>query len=132
MAESFDVKNYSILLTGSAGTAFVPLYHVPTSGGCITLLEAYVVNGTIGVPGTVNLLRGTAAANGTFVPLATIGTSYGTGGGTFAALAPVALTISSPVLLAGDWLAIACSGTFNTDAQSYVTLSYVQGRAYGA
>lgn len=128
MSDVFDVKSVHIPLLGTLGTAFHPLIHFPASGGCITLLEAQLYNGTLMIVGTLNLLRGTAANGGTFVPLATIGTSYGTGGGTFPAVKLVDITISDPTVPAGNWLALACSGAFTAAGETFVTMAYVMGR----
>jgi hypothetical protein len=132
MSDTFDVKFMNVPLPGTPGTAFVPLLHNPSTNGAITLLEAQLNNGTGGVPGSVALVTGTIPAGvgtgGTFVPVATIGTSYGTGGGTFPANTPVPLAIGTAVIPANQWLAIQCAGTFNCAAQSVVTLAYVNGR----
>jgi hypothetical protein len=130
MSDSFDVKTFSTFLSGSAGAGnLTPLCHFPKSGGAQTILECYVNNGTGGVPGTVNLAYGTCASGGSIQWQGTIGTSFGTGGGTFPAASEVPLTITAPgVVPADSWLGLFASGTFNVLAQSQVTISYVSGR----
>jgi len=129
MAESFDVKTLSIALPGTgniAGTG-IPLVHFPASAGAVTILEAHLSAATAMTHGTTWLYYGTpVAANGTIVPVATIGTAIGTVG----ALSPVTITLTaSPCVVPADrWLCIRVQTNVAAAAQSKVNICYVLGR----
>jgi hypothetical protein len=129
MAESFDVKSISIALpgTGNIAATAIPLVHFPAGGGAVTILEAQFHAATAMTHGTVNLFYGTpVAANGTIVPVATIGTAVGTSG----ALSPVSITLTAtPCIVPADrWLCIRVQTNVAAAAQSRVNLCYVTGR----
>lgn len=132
MAEVFDVNYVSCTPSGTiAANIPSPLFHVPAKGGCITVLEAFYVSGTVSITGTVRLIYGTLnTTNGTVVPAATIGTSFGTGGGTFPAMKHVALSLTADpcIVPAGNWVALQCSGTLAKGNQQNVFISYVTGK----
>jgi len=132
MANSFDVQVANIMLAGTLGDGDPsPLIHFPASGGAVTILEVqYTVATADLIAGTCILGYGTpVATNGSILPLATLGTSFGTGGGTFPALSPVTvdLTTLPCVVPAGNWLTFAV-GTLPDACQSWVTLAWVAGR----
>jgi len=132
MANSFDVQVARIMLSGTLGDGDpFPLIKFPSSAGAVTILECQYTVATAGlVAGTGILAYGTpVATNGSILPLATIGTTFGTGGGTFPALAPITvdLTESPCIVPAGNWLTFAI-GTLPDECQSWVTLAWVHGR----
>lgn len=130
MSGAFEVHSVSFTLPGTLADGIpFPLFKVPASGGAITILEATYCVATAIVAGTANLIHGTlvGGSNGTVVPVATIGTSFGTGGGTYPALTPVSLSINSAVVPAGSWVAFRI-GTMAAAGQNSVNVAYVQGR----
>jgi hypothetical protein len=132
MSESFDVHVCNIMIPGTLGDGDpTPLFHVPASAGAITILECqYTVATADLIAGTCILGYGTqVATNGSVAVLGTLGTSFGTGGGTFPALSPISLTLTaSPcVVPANNWVTFAV-GTLPDAGQSWVTMAYVLGR----
>jgi hypothetical protein len=131
MAEVFDVKVSNIMVPGtSAADLCYPLFHVPASGGAITILEAQVTCATASNLGSADLWYGTLdGADGTIVPAVALATSVGTGGGTFPALAPFGLTkvLTPCVVPANKWVGIII-GTAADAGQNWVTIAYVNGR----
>jgi hypothetical protein len=133
MSDSFEVKYAIVTLPGTLADGIpFPLFKVVNKGGAITILEWQLTCATAMVVGTANLIYGTlSATNGTVVPVATIGTNFGTGGGTFPALCLVDGSVDTPTVPAGNWIALRV-GTMAAAAQNSVRIAYIQGRAYGA
>jgi len=133
MSDSFEVKHICVTLPGTLADGIpFPMFKVVNKGGAITILEWQVTCATAMVAGTGVLMYGTlSAANGTIVPVATIGTNFGTGGGTFPALCLVDGSVDSPTVPAGNWIGFRI-GTMAAAAQNSVRIAYIQGRAYGA
>jgi hypothetical protein len=127
MAEVFEVQHVTVNAGTTAAVGW-PLLHVPTSGGCITLIDAEILMGTARVAGTVTLRYGTAASGGTCVVLGTIGTAYGTGGGTFPAMCLNPITLTNPVVAGGYWIDILGANAMTTAGLTTVYLAYVQGK----
>lgn len=120
MAEQFDVHIVTIpvVLTGATE---VPLIHLPSGGGGITVLDARMINAGTSVGGKLVTMTnaGTPAINGT------IGAFAGTI--TDSATIPAALTISDAYVASGEWIGFdQTSGT--VPAGSFVSLSYLMGR----
>ena len=133
MSDTFEVQHVTVTLPGTLADGIpFPLFHVPASQGAITVLEWQYSVATIMVAGTAVLMYGTlSAAEGTVVPVATVGTSFGTGGGTFPALCLCEGSVDAPVIPADNWVAFRI-GTQAAAGQNKVYISYVQGRAPGA
>ena len=133
MSEAFEVKHHSVTLPGTLADGIpFPLMHVTSKEGAITILEAQFTCATAMVAGTAVLMYGTlSATNGTIVPVGTIGTSFGTGGGTFPALCLVSLSVDSATVPANNWIGFRI-GTMAAAAQNAVNIAYVAGRAPGA
>ena len=121
MANSFDVHilTVPVVLTGATQ---VPLVHVPTGGGGLTVLGGDLINAGTTVGGLVLTMSnvGTPAISGT------VGSFAGTL--TESATIPAALTISDGYVAAGEWIGFdQTSGT--VPAGSFLSLSYVVGKA---
>jgi len=128
MADTFDVHSICVTLPGTLGDGIpTPLFRVPTKGGCITVLEAHFSVATAITAGTGVLMYGTAVAAGTLVPVATIGTTFGTGGGEYDAMCLHAISVDSAVVPAGNWVGFRI-GTMAAAGQNKVYVSYVHGR----
>ena len=120
MSETFDVHVMSFPAVLTGGTE-VPLVHLPTSGGGITVLDAYMINAGTTVGGLLVTMTnvGTPALSGTIGALAATVTESAT--------IPAAITISDGWVAAGEWIGFdQTSGT--VPAGSFFTLSYIMGR----
>ena len=120
MASQFDFHVVAIPVVLTAATE-VPLVHIPTGGGGITVLEADFVNAGTAVGGLLVTMTdaGTPAISGT------IGAFAGTI--TASATIPAALTVSDGYVAAGEWIGYdQTSGT--VPAGSFITLSYIVGK----
>lgn len=120
MADQFDVHimTFPVILTGATQ---VPLVHLPSGGGGITVLEAKMINAGTSVGGLLLTMTnaGTPAISGT------IGSFAGTI--TDSATIPAALTISDAFVAAGEWIGFdQASGT--VPAGSHVSMAYVVGK----
>lgn len=133
MANAFDIKTVNVTLTGTLADAIpYPLFHVPAKGGGITVLEAQYCSGTEMVVGTLFLGYGSLnATNGTPVTEATIGTSFGTGGGTFPAMCLVSLDLTAAPchIPANKWVFLQ-AGTMAAAGQQQVHIAFVNGKAF--
>jgi len=129
MSEAFEVHSVCVTLPGTLADGIpTPMFHVPAKQGAITVLEWQVSIATAMVAGTGVLMYGTlSAANGTIVPVATIGTTFGTGGGTFPAMCLVEGAVDSAVVPANNWIGFRI-GTMAAAGQNKVYVTYVQGR----
>lgn len=120
MANTFDVHvvTLPVVLTGATE---IPLCHVPTEGGGITVLDADLILAGTTVGGKLVTMTnaGTPAINGT------VGAFSGTA--TVSATIPDALTVSDGYVAGGEWIGFdQTSGTVT--AGSFVSLSYVMGK----
>jgi hypothetical protein len=120
MSSQFDVHimTFPVVLTGAT---VIPLVHMPSGGGGITVLGAEMINAGTSVTGVLVTMTnaGTPATNGTI----------GSFAGTIAASAtiPAACTLSDAFVDAGEWIGFdQASGT--VPAGSFVTMSYIMGK----
>ena len=125
MASNFDVSIVVAPVVLTAGTE-IPIIHLPSGGGDVTVLDAYMFNaGTSVGPLLVTMTNaGTPALSGTigYFAAAADGTI------TASAVTPNALTISDAVVEEGEWIGFdQTSGT--VPAGSFITVSYVMGKA---
>jgi len=131
MSDNFDVQTVHVLLPGTLGDGVpAPLFHNPANAGAITILEAQFTVGSIVEAGTAFLYYGTlSGAGGTVEMDVTLGTSFGTGGGTFVAVAPVSLDlVTSPCIVPADkWLSFAV-GTLGDQNYGVVNVTYTRGK----
>jgi hypothetical protein len=115
-----DVQIVTLPVVLTAATE-VPLLHVPTGYGGITVLEADFINAGTAVGGLLVTMTdaGTPAISGT------IGSFAGTI--TASATIPAALTVSDGYVAAGEWIGYdQTSGT--VPAGSFISLTYVMGK----
>jgi hypothetical protein len=120
MASQFDVHIALLPVVLTAGVE-IPIMHVPTGGGGITVLEAEFINAGTAVGGKLVTMTdaGTPAINGT------IGTYAATV--TASATVPAALTLTDGYVAAGEWIGYdQTSGT--VPAGSFVSLAYIMGK----
>ena len=124
MASQFDVHilTLPVVLTGATQ---VPIVHLPSGGGGITILDAKMINaGTAVGPLLVTMSNaGTPELNGTigYFAAAAAGTI------TESATIPAALTMVDEFVDAGEWIGYdQTSGT--VPAGSFVSLSYIMGK----
>lgn len=113
-----QIVTLPVVLTGATQ---IPLLHVPTGYGGITVLEADMINSGTAVTGILLTMTdaGTPAINGT------IGAFAGTI--TDSATIPAALTISDGYVAAGEWIGYdQASGT--VPAGAFISLAYVMGK----
>jgi hypothetical protein len=125
MASNFDVHilNVPVVLTGATE---IPLVHLPSGGGDVTVLGAdLIVAGTTVGPLLVTMTNaGTPALSGTIGYFASIAA----GTLTVSAVIPAALTISDAVVEEGEWIGFdQTSGTI--PAGAFISISYVTGKA---
>ena len=126
MAGQFDVHAV-VADFAITGTAVSPLWHNPTSNGCITILEGYMVTSGAGtISATLVTLSGTGATAATAVPTGTIGI-LGSANQIQAAGSANALTVSSAVVAPGSWVAISL-GAGVAGATPKVSFSYLKGQ----
>jgi len=120
MAGNFDIHviTLPVVLTGATE---IPIVHLPTGGGGITVLDAslFAIGTAVGGKLVTMSNAGTPATNGT------IGAFAGTVTGS--ATVPAALTVSDGYVAGGEWLGYdQTSGTIT--AGSFVSLSYIMGK----
>lgn len=123
MASQMDVHTFTANLGAFNGATEVPLVKLPSTGGDITILEAYLVGPSAGttIGGLLVSMSnvGTPAINGTVGSFA--GTCVTAAGVTFA------LTISNQNVTGGNWLGFdQTSGT--VPAGTFIVGSYVMGK----
>jgi len=121
MASHFDVHvvTLPVVLTGATE---IPLMHLPTGGGGITVLDADFLAVGTAVGGQLVTMSdaGTPAISGT------IGAFAGTVTGSATIPAPLA-SVSDGYVAGGEWIGYdQTSGTVTAGA--FITLSYVMGR----
>ena len=110
-----------VLPVALTGATQVPLMHVPTGYGGITVLEADLINSGTAVSSLLVTMTdaGTPAINGT------VGSISGTT--TVSDTIPQAFTISDGYVAAGEWIGYdQTSGT--VPAGAFVSLAYVVGK----
>lgn len=124
MASQFDVKLVTLPLGAFDGATELPLVYLPSGGGGITVLSAYLEGGGAGTVVGGELITMTAA--GTPAIAGTIGAFAGTV--TAAAGVPAALTIATAFVDDGQWIGYdQTSGTVL--ASAFISLAYVTGKA---
>lgn len=121
MANSFDVHvvTLPVVLTGATE---IPLMHVPSGGGGITVLDADFIAVGTAVGGKLITMSdaGTPAVSGT------IGAFAGTVTGSATIPAPIA-SVSDGYVAAGEWIGYdQTSGTVTAGA--FVSLAYIMGK----
>lgn len=124
MAFEVHILTFPISIAAFSGATEIPLVKIPSAGGGITVLEAYMIGPSAGtaVGGLLVSLSnaGTPVLNGTVATFTTPGVT--------AAGVPIASTVGTPYVEDGLWLGYdQTSGT--VPAGTYITLSYVMGRA---
>lgn len=125
MSGQMDVHIATLSLGAMIGATELPLVKLPSAGGGITILEAFLVGPSAGtsVAGLLVTMTnaGTPALNGTVATFTTPGIT--------AAGVPIAATINNQGYVEKDlWIGFdQTSGT--VVAGTFITLSYVMGRA---
>lgn len=132
MSNVADVHVFSVNLGTQVASGTIPVMYVPTYGGGITLLDCNLVAdgaGTTPHAKLITLQNLTAGALvGTEVALATIATAT-TDGHIVSKMASAApLTIVTPFVGTGTWIAYQGTAAAGGTAQMTLYLSYVMGK----
>jgi hypothetical protein len=122
MANTFDVHILNLPLGAFNGATELPLVHLPSGGGGITVLDAHLLGGAgtaIGGKLVTMSNQGTPAINGT------IGAFAGTVVTAAGVVAP--LTVSDGYVAENEWIGYdQTSGT--VPAGTHISISYLMGK----
>jgi hypothetical protein len=126
MAGQFDVHAVSQTVP-IGGTVITPIWHNPSSNGCVTILEGYLVsNGAGTVTATLVTIADAGATAATAVLSGTVGV-LGSAALIQAAGSANALTVTDGLVLPGEWVGVSV-GAGTAGANPIVSFSYLKGQ----
>ena len=126
MAGQFDVHAV-VASFPVTGTVISPLWHNPTTNGCVTILEGYLVSDGAGtITATLVKIANAGATAATAVLSGTIGV-LGSAAQVQAAGSANALTVTSGLVKPGEWVAVSL-GAGTAGATPKVSFSYLKGQ----